>query len=222
MKSRRLPIIDKNSWISSRVKGSRVIHVGCTDWPMTEKRIHADELLHKHLCVSSSKCVGIDLDKEGIAKLRELMPKQEFHELNAEQLQDHPELTTNEWDFIVAGDVVEHMNNPGNFFESARRLLNGGGTLMVTVPHTFSAKRFFWMLFTGIEQVHPDHTAYFSESTLKQIGDRHGFVIEKMYGFQWKNPTFKNRISNLLSLPCLWLTRGRCVDELAVEFKLVD
>jgi len=166
-----------------------------------------------------SSCVGVDLDAEGIAKLRELMPGEEFHVENAETLGDSAALAGSQWDFIVAGDVVEHMDNPGLFFQSAAKLLKPDGTLIVTVPSAFSAKRFFWLLFTGTEQVHPDHTAYFSESTLVRIGERNGFRISAIHGFQWINPTLKNRISNLMSGPFLWLSRGRCADEVAVEYQ---
>jgi 2-polyprenyl-3-methyl-5-hydroxy-6-metoxy-1,4-benzoquinol methylase len=160
------------------------------------------------------------MDREGIDELKQLMPGREFHELNAEKLTESPELSGRQWDFIVAGDVVEHMDNPGSFFECARELLKPGGSLLVTVPNAYSAKRFFWMLFTGREQVHPDHTGYFSESTLFRIGERHRFKIVEIKGFQWINPTTRNRIAYLLAAPLLWLSGGRCADELAVEYKM--
>lgn len=218
MKTKPLPLIDKNSWITDRVNGKSVLHVGCTDWPLTAERVENFRLLHSKICDAASVCVGIDLDSEGIECLKKLMPNQEFHTLNAEEMGSAPELQNIKWDYIVAGDVVEHMNNPGLFFQSAFKLLADNGTLIVTVPHAFSAKRFFWILLTGKEQVHPDHTAYFSEATLSRIGERNGFHIKSMYGFQWINPTLKNRLANLLSLPLLWISRGRCADEVAVEF----
>lgn len=219
MKTKTLPLIDKNSWITNRVKGGKVLHIGCTDWPLTADRVKDGKLLHSQLCEVTERCVGVDLDAAGIQRLGELMPGQEFHTLNAEQLESAPMLSAVQWDYIVAGDVVEHMNNPGLFFQSAYKLLSDKGTLIVTVPSAFSAKRFFWLLFTGSEQVHPDHTAYFSEATLARIGERNGFRISEMYAFQWKNPTLKNRVSNLLSKPLLWLSRGRCADEVAVVFQ---
>ena len=219
MKTRSLQLIEKNPWIANRVRGSSVLHIGCTDWPLTSDRLERGELLHSSLCKVATRCVGVDLDAEGVAKLRELMPGQEFHVLNAETLASSRELAGTKWDYIVAGDVVEHMDNPGLFFESASELLKPDGTLIVTVPSAFSAKRFFWLLFTGFEQVHPDHTGYFSESTLIRIGERHSYRVSAMYGFQWLNPTFKNRIANLMTLPFLWLSRGRCADEVAVEFR---
>jgi 2-polyprenyl-3-methyl-5-hydroxy-6-metoxy-1,4-benzoquinol methylase len=222
MKTKRLQLITKNPWIVERVDGASVLHVGCTDWPLTEDRISTNNLLHAQLCESSSRCIGVDLDQKGIDKLREWMPEHEFYCLNAESLDKEPSLADTQWDFIVAGDVVEHMDNPGMFFKAAHRLLKKDGTLIVTVPSAFSAKRFFWLLFLGHEQVHPDHTGYFSEATLRRIGARSGFEIAKIHGFQWHNPTVKNRVANAISAPIVWFSGGRCSDELAVEFRKSD
>jgi len=216
MKARRLPLIEKDQWILDTVRGADVLHVGCTDWPLTADRINSGRLLHYQLCASCKRCVGVDLDGNGIRVLREMMPAHEFHELNAERLSSAPALADTRWDFIVAGDVVEHMDNPGLFFQSARRLLKPEGRLIVTVPSAYSAKRFFWIAFTGVEQVHFDHTAYFSESAFVRIAERNGYSIADILGFQWKNPTWKNRIANTLSLPWLWISGGRCADEIAV------
>jgi len=221
MKTRKLTLIEKDPWIVNRVRGADVLHVGCTDWPLTEERLKNGALLHGKLCEVCPRCVGVDLDGDGIGALRRLMPDREFHELNAERLSRSEALSGSRWDFIIAGDVVEHMDNPGLFFESARSLLKEKGTLIVTVPSTFSAKRFFWMMLTGQEQVHPDHTGYFSEATLLRIGERNGFRMAAMYGFQWRNPTFKNRFSNFLAWPFLVASGGRLADEVAVEFTLL-
>lgn len=219
MKTKAISLINKNEWITDRIKGETVLHVGCTDWPLTAERVDNKDLLHSMLCNLASRCVGIDLDEEGVRTLRGLMPMNELYVLNAENLKESEELADTQWDFIVAGDVLEHMNNPGLFFESAMALLKDQGTLIVTVPSAFSAKRFFWLLATGVENVHFDHTAYYSESTLTRLGERHGFEITKIYGFQWKNPTFKNRISKVLAAPLIWLSSGRLADELAVEYR---
>lgn len=216
MKTRSLELVDRDAWIVDRVEGKRVLHIGCTDWPLTADRVKSGRLLHSRLCEAAARCVGVDLDYEGIQELRSLMNGHEFHVLNAETLGAAAELAGTRWDYIVAGDVVEHMNNPGLFFQSTSELLADGGKLMVTVPNAFSAKRFFWMLFTGNEQVHPDHTAYFSEATLSRIAHRNDYALQEIHGFQWANPTLKNRIVNILATPLLWLSRGRCADELAV------
>lgn len=220
---RALPLVEKESWIADRVRGANVLHVGCTDWPLTEARLQGGGLFHDRLWESAAECVGIDLDAEGIALFQQTRPEMEFHVANAETMAQVPALAAGSWDFIVAGDVVEHLDNVGQFFKSARELLGEDGQLIVSTTSAFSAKRFFWLLFTGKEQVHPDHTGYFSEATLERIAARNGFSVAEIYGFQWRNPTLKNRLAYAVSRPLLAASRGRVADEvLAVLTKQGD
>ncbi len=178
------------------------------------------DLLHGLLCKECTECVGVDLDQVGIAELGKIIPGVELHVCNAEDINKVPPLAGRKWEFIVAGDVVEHMDNPGKFFAAARDLLNDDGVLIVTVPSAFSIKRFVWLMLTGREQVHPDHTAYFSESTLTTVGKRNGFSISRIAGFQWRNATLWNRLTNTLVMPFIWASGGRGADELLVEFMM--
>ena len=215
---RALPLVEKDSWIADRVRGANVLHVGCTDWPLTEDRLQRGRLFHDRLWESAARCVGLDLDPEGIALLKHTRPEMEFHVANAETMAQDPSIAQTSWDFIVAGDVVEHLDNVGQFFQSARKLLCDDGQLIVSTTSAFSAKRFFWLLFTAKEQVHPDHTGYFSEATLERIAARNGFSIAELYGFQWRNPTAKNRLAYAASRPLLAASRGRLADEVLAVF----
>jgi hypothetical protein len=79
------------------------------------------------------------------------------------------------FDTILAGDVLEHMNNPGKFLERVPDLLVRGGELIVGVPSalTFNAVK-AWVF--GSEQVHRDHTFYFSPKTLATLCGRYGLL----------------------------------------------
>lgn len=220
---RAWPLVQRDSWIAERVRGASVLHVGCADWPLTEDRLQRGRLFHDQLWVSAAKCVGIDINPEGIELLQNTRPEMEFHVTNAETMAQDPAFAGTKWDFIVAGDVVEHLDNVGLFFKCARELLGQDGQLLVSTTSAFSAKRFFWLLLAGKEQVHPDHTGYFSETTLEQIAARNGFTVAEIYGFQWRNPTAKNRIAYAATRPLLAVSRGRVADEvLAVFTKRVD
>lgn len=47
MKTHTLRQINKEQWIVERVKDAIVLHVGCTDWPLTASRLKEGRLLHK-------------------------------------------------------------------------------------------------------------------------------------------------------------------------------
>lgn len=213
-----IPLVDRDEWIIEQCRGKRVLHIGCTDWPMTASRIEEGRLLHTQLLSVGQDVVGLDTDAEGIARLRELLPTHEFFVHNAENLQDCSGLRSRVFDVIVAADVIEHLSNVGLFLAGVKTYMTPATELLITTPHAYSIKRMF-LMFLGYEHVHDDHTAYFSLSTLKRILGRFGFEIASCCGFQWKNPTARNRLAYLVSLPVLWLTRGRTCDELALLVK---
>jgi len=98
-------------------------------------------------------------------------------------------------------------------------LLDTDNRLLITTPQAFAIKRFLPMIFWSYEYVHPDHIAYFSISTLSSLLSRYQLEIEESYGFQWYNPTFKNRFANTLVSPALWLSGGRLCDQVALVVK---
>jgi len=208
-------IKNRNKWILDQCSGKTVLHIGCTDWPITKKRIQEGGLLHSDL-VKVCDCVGVDQDMEGIALMRETMPSSEFIACNVEELKGSNALGSRMFDVVLAADVIEHVSNLGNFLKSLASCLSSDGRLLVTTPSAFSIKRFLGMLCLGIENVHQDHCYYFSESTLKQILGRYSLKIASAKYFQWRNPTTKNRVANMISQPFLLASRGRLGDELAV------
>jgi hypothetical protein len=50
-------------------RGERVIHVGCTDWPLTRKKLDDGTLLHKALLQATADVHGVDIDEAGIENI---------------------------------------------------------------------------------------------------------------------------------------------------------
>lgn len=220
MKIPILRMVDRDAWLCSWAKGARAIHLGCADNPLTEARIAAGRLLHQRLVEEARTCVGLDLDALSIETLRALLPEEEFIVGNVEHLRAIEELRGRKFDLAIAADVLEHVSNPGLFLDGIDGLLEDDGRILVTTPHAFSIKR-LWGMAAGHEHVHPDHVAYFSISTIKQLAMRSGFVIEDVVAFQWSNPTVRNRVAYWFSRPFLLLTRNRVCDELGVVLRRV-
>jgi 2-polyprenyl-3-methyl-5-hydroxy-6-metoxy-1,4-benzoquinol methylase len=120
---------------------------------------------------------------------------------------------------IVAADVYEHLPNPGLFLAGTGAFLAPDGILIITLPSAYSLKRFLAMALLKTEHVHPDHTGYYSLSTLKRNCSLASLEITGLSGFQWKNNTFKNRLAYALCSPFMFLTGNRLADELALEIK---
>lgn len=161
--------LDRNSYLMRRAKGQKVLHVGCTDHPITQHRIASGNLLHAHLGRAASYLLGIDNSLQGITIL-------EQNGIDNVRFMDAEDITLNDnFDIVIAGDVLEHMNNPGKFLERVTRLLSRNGQLIVGVPNAFSFNILKYIL-KGYEPTHKDHTYYFSVKTLSELCSRYDLL----------------------------------------------
>lgn len=79
---------------------------------------------------------------------------------------------------IFAGDLIEHLSNPGLFLESCKRNLAPGGRLLVTTPNTFNLFNLAEKLTKREPTVNKDHTCYFNSKTLKVLFAKYGFTVQ--------------------------------------------
>lgn len=170
-----LGIVDRVSFLCSQIAGHSVLHIGCADYPLTDCRMNDPNFLHRRLCGAAQRCVGFDFSKEGLAMMRQAG----FDNLIQGDACRLSEFVHESFDFIVAGEVVEHLPNPGMFFSEAARCLKPGGAVFVTVPNAFNILRILRLL-RGREVVHRDHCFYFSAKTLARLASHHGFRLESV------------------------------------------
>lgn len=214
-----IPLVNKSSWILNKVKGKSVLHAGPTDFPMTEGKAQNGTLLHLHMQGLCKDLVGVDLSASSIEWLRSNYSVDDIIFGNIEELDLI--FPTKKFDVIVAGDVIEHINNVGGFYEAARKVLAPGGIIVVTVPNAFSIKKLLGVLLFKQERNHPDHLYYFTPLTFEQIAYRFGFNILEMAGFMIDAPERKeNRFANFIVRSIMKITRNHYLaDELAVVLK---
>lgn len=174
----KTPVVVREELLESLVKGRKVLHVGCTDSPYTRERHAAGLLLHNRLAPLASRLVGIDLDQDAIAWLS-AQGVPDLHVADATRLGGFLESISFAPDLVLAGEVVEHLSNPGNFLSALREGLPSGARLVVTVPSAFAYFGILQMLL-GREKVHPDHVAYYSYGTLKTLLEGNGFEVESL------------------------------------------
>jgi SAM-dependent methyltransferase len=175
---KRFELVQRLELIKSLSAGKKVLHLGCTNWPYTEDAIQAGTLLHKDLAAVASDLYGFDFDQAGIDFLKSKGFDKLF-QADLEKLQDVKLSET--FDVIVAGEMIEHLNNPGLFLDGIKRFMNANTLLVITTINAYSGMRFFVYGLRGrgggLEPVHPDHVAYYSYSTLKLLLERFGFRL---------------------------------------------
>jgi 2-polyprenyl-3-methyl-5-hydroxy-6-metoxy-1,4-benzoquinol methylase len=123
------------------------------------------------------------------------------------------------FDLIVAGDVLEHMSNPGLFLQHCKKLLKDDGLLIISVPNTFHLIGNVWAWITNRERVHKDHCFYFSPKTLAQLCSRYDLSPVSLFFITGDSKTtrlryFINGIRRVLAVIFPFTTSG-----IIMEFK---
>ncbi|HUS93001.1 MAG TPA: methyltransferase domain-containing protein [Phycisphaerae bacterium] len=166
-------------------RSHRVLHVGCVDAGHLHERFRRGELLHQQLASVAMDLWGVDIDPEGISFLRSVGFANLFVG-DACRLGDLQELHARHFGVIVACEVIEHLQNPGQFLVSVKRLMDPGGTrLVVSVPCAFRMSTLAWLL-RGKEYVHPEHLYYFSYRTLTNLLTQNGLQVDRMYCYSYQ------------------------------------
>jgi SAM-dependent methyltransferase len=177
----RLELIeDRISFLEDLVgRHQRTAHLGCTDWPYTEHRLATGDLLHQRL-LRFGAVTGIDVDREGIDRLAELMPGAPF--LCLDIADGAPAAERGAFDLVLVAETLEHVPDPVSFLRGCGELLGEGGTICVTVPNACSPKIGIRTMF-GRERVHPDHFVYYSPRTLERTLRAAGFQTESVASY---------------------------------------
>jgi len=176
--SAKFDIRERTDYILEACRGKRVLHVGCTDMPYTEQKLRGNYLLHADIEKVAAVQYGIDLSEEGIKMLQDAG----FKNLavgDVEEIATKNPFGDVEFDIILAGEIVEHLSNPGLFLAGIRPLLKSpDARLIITTVNATCAYRVLYTLLTNDEKVHPDHVFYYSRKTLTELVRRYNYVVE--------------------------------------------
>jgi len=176
-------LVDRTKKITSLCRGKSVLHLGCADYPFSKERYKCGNLLHQKITEVAKYVVGIDLSAEGIGFLASLGYKNLLIG-NVEKLE---ELGINhQFDMIVAGELLEHLSNPGMFFSGVKSLMANDGILILTVPNAHAIKSFVRVLLFRKELIHPDHVFYFSQATIDHFCKRYSLKIREVFYYLTK------------------------------------
>ena len=149
----------------------KVIHFGCTDWPI----FNPTKNLHIELAKSTKELHGFDIDIRGIENLKKYVNQSFFSSF--EEVKDQ------EYDVCLVPETIEHVDNVKEFLEGLSTIK--AKKFLITAPNCFAPihiERNLNTINEFQEIVHPDHNCWFSPFTLKnQIEKYSKLKVTKVY-----------------------------------------
>lgn len=202
----------KLDWIGRFLSAeATVLDLGCVCHDLDQTAV---PWLHGFLRDRCARVLGVDYLGESV----ERMQQDGFEAVCADvQQMDLGE----RFDVVVAGDIVEHLDNVGLFLDRSRAHLADGGLLLLTTPNPVNYTRWVRLLVKGSAGGNAEHTCWFTAKLLRQLAERHGLaVVEEAYVddtrlfYPWLKPLDKQRfsrrrrffrhLSRLMGMVLLW------------------
>lgn len=165
--SRRIPAVLRHA------TGPSVLDVGCTGGLQADSPDIGGVLwLHGHLRNTFPDVWGVDLSPAKIAALEEAG----FTNLVAADAQDLD--LGRSFDSIVAGEVIEHVADPGRFLACLARHLKPGGRLVVTTPYVFGLPQvlYAWSRYPSTCS-NEEHVLWLCPTTMTELGRQAGLAV---------------------------------------------
>ncbi len=171
----RLEILDE------KLKNKKVIHMGCCDHiPLIEMKKKHNLWLHKRISDVADRCFGVDIDKEGIDYLQNKLGYADL--VCADIRKDNiEEINNNKWDYIILGEILEHIDNPVEFLSSIKsKYAAHVEKMFVSVPNGFRYQNFVNSKY-HLEIINSDHRFWFTPYTLAKIFTAAGFKVDEFF-----------------------------------------
>ena len=206
---------DKCDLIVHRInKDAKVLDVGFygQGTPMQDPYwVHA--ILKQHLSNPEKQLFGVDLE----------FPDHLFSEINYKKQSAESFVYTERFDIIFAGDLIEHLVNPGLFFEQCKKHLAPNGSIIITTPNAFNLFNLAEKISKYEPTTNKDHVCYFNTRTLRQLLGKLGIntvVFSYIYTLHPSHvESFKKKILNRVYYFFSFFT-SKFLETLVVECKI--
>lgn len=177
----------REEYICQLAENKKIIHIGCVDHiPLIVEKIKNNTWLHKLLSEKATRCLGIDINEEGISHIKKLGYEDAVC-MNIISDSIPPTISNENWDIAIMGEILEHVDNPVLFLQQLKeKFAPFVKELVITVPSALRLKN-IKMIFKHKEFINTDHRYWFTPYTLAKVAASAGL---KTIDFQMVN-TYK-------------------------------
>ncbi|SEL71889.1 hypothetical protein SAMN05428989_2328 [Pseudoxanthomonas sp. GM95] len=194
--------VDRLDFIANFCKGKNVLDLGCLDETSLIKQ-NTRHWLHGRISETAKQVVGID-NSLRIPSDAEIITGKNSRIIRQDALDvDYSRIGMNHIDALVAGELIEHLEDATSFLTRIKAKLPGIEFILST-PNGCSISNFMMGLI-GRESQHPDHTCNFTYKTLNTLCLRANLeqweiVPYKFYATEMKLKTDRKYNKALISL----------------------
>jgi len=164
----------RHAIIEPYVKGKNVLDMGCVDARPGGVKKYRGTGLHLFLRDKASHVLGVDIDPDGVKQMQQ--DGFDVVEANAEDMD-----LGRKFDCIVAGEIIEHLSNPGLFLAAIKKHLAENGVLILTTANAFGILSTFRILRRHEIKVHAEHTCWYDPKTLSELLGRYSLEAREIF-----------------------------------------
>lgn len=170
---------ERMEFVEEIVRGKTVLHIGCLDHvQLIESRIESGCYFHQRLTNIASECLGIDINQEGIKLIQEKFHFYNMHFGDIVCAHKIPEIASKHWDYVVFGEVLEHIDNPVYFLKQfIANYKDNFDEIVITVPNAFKFVN-IRRIFKNFEIINSDHRYWFTPYTIWKVVNQAGLFVD--------------------------------------------
>lgn len=155
-------------------RGPDVLDIGCSGQHGRHSALDSPWWLHGQLLERHPETWGLEFSQELVDELTEAGIR------NVQQGDAQDFDLGRRFDTVVAGELIEHLENPGAFLRCADAHLKPDGRIILTTPYAFSLgfAIYAWGRYPKTCS-NPEHTMWLCPTTIAQLVERVGLEVEQ-------------------------------------------
>ena len=152
-----------------------------------------DRFLHEFVAKHSKKAIGLEISQKRADALSE-----KGYNIIIGDAQNFD--LKKKFDVILAGDLIEHLENPGLFIKSVKKHMKNDSIFILNTPNIYSINLLLrGCCFFGNVHHFDEHTLAFTEQLLRKLLKMNALYVKKVIYFNHSEPNLQSIIVRFLS-----------------------